>query len=74
MNSIQKKSSININGVAIPFMHKGQLNIYNEQQIKAAGGVDALSDVIHYEKPQSWPTMDLTDEEWNNLEQLLKED
>ena len=55
-------------------MQKGQLNIYNEQQIKAAGGVDALSDVIHYEKPQTWPTMDLTEEEWNNLERLLKED
>lgn len=74
MNTIQRKILITMNGVEMPLMQKRQLNIYKEQQIKVTGGVDALSNVINYEKPQSWLTLDLTDREWNNLEQLLKGD
>ncbi|MFN8347609.1 MAG: hypothetical protein U0X91_21575 [Spirosomataceae bacterium] len=74
MHSTHKKELLIINGVEIPLMQKGRLNIYNEQQIKAAGGVDALSNAINYKKPQNWPTMDFTEEEWNHLERLLKED
>ncbi len=60
-------------GVAIPKLKRGQLNIYNSSQIKAVG-TETFLELICEKEPIQPPDLGFSDEEWNEMEELLKED
>ena len=50
------------------------LNIYNADQINAAGGIEAFNKLIGNVKPIEAPNIEFTDEEWKEMERILKQD
>lgn len=53
----------------IQFNRGRQLNVYNSEQINAAGGIAAFSKLIGNDKPIEAPNIEFTNEEW---EEMLK--
>lgn len=62
-----------INGIEIPKMKATRLNIYNSTQIKAVG-IEAFLDLVSEKEPILPPDLGFTEEEWDEMEKLLKED
>jgi hypothetical protein len=62
-----------INGIEIPKMKATRLNIYNSTQIKAVG-IEAFLDLVCEKEPIAPPDLGFTEEEWDEMEKLLKED
>lgn len=58
----------------IRFKRGKQLNVYNSAQINAAGGIAAFSKLIGNDKPIEPPNIEFTDEEWKEIEKILKQD
>ena len=50
------------------------LNIYNSNQINAAGGIEAFSKLIGNDKPIEAPKILFTNEDWHEIERILKQD
>jgi hypothetical protein len=50
------------------------LNIYNADQINAAGGIEPFNRLIGNDKPIEVPKIEFTDEEWREIEKILKQD
>lgn len=50
------------------------LNVYNSDQINAAGGIEAFSKLIGNDKQIEVPKIQFTDEEWDEMEKILKQD
>ncbi|MBC7891154.1 MAG: hypothetical protein H7Y12_02990 [Sphingobacteriaceae bacterium] len=53
--------------IVIPPMQEGTLNVYNSEQIQAAGGLEAFNTLIGNDKPKIWPTIEFTDDEWKEM-------
>jgi hypothetical protein len=49
------------------------LNVYNADQINAAGGIVAFNELIGNDKPIEAPNIEFTDEEWKEMERILKQ-
>jgi hypothetical protein len=64
---IEKKSSI-------AFKKSHGLNVYNSDQINAAGGIEAFSKLIGNDKPIEPPKIEFTKEEWEEMDRILKRD
>jgi hypothetical protein len=50
------------------------LNLYNSDEINAAGGIKAFSKLIGNDKPIEVPKIEFTDEDWMEIEKILKQD
>jgi hypothetical protein len=50
------------------------LNVYNSDQINAAGGIEAFNKLIGNDKPIEVPKIEFTDAEWEEMEKILKQD
>ena len=68
---IQKKP---VDLTQIRFNRGRQLNVYNSAQINAAGGIAAFSKLIGNDKPIEAPNIEFTEEEWEEIEKILKQD
>jgi hypothetical protein len=64
---IEKKSTI-------IFKKTHGLNVYNSDQINAAGGIEAFNKLIGNDKPIEAPKIEFTDAEWEEMEKILKQD
>lgn len=62
-----------VNGITIPKLKRGQLNIYDSIQIKALG-VETFLDLVCEKETIQPPDLGFTDAEWDEMEKLLKED
>ena len=49
------------------------LNVYNSDQINAAGGIEAFNKLIGNDKPIEVPKIEFTNEEWEEMERILKQ-
>ena len=55
-------------------LKKGQeLNIYGSTQINGAGGIEAFNKLIENDKPIKVPKIEFTDQEWEEMEMILKQ-
>lgn len=66
--------AIVVNGIEIPRMKKGKLNIYNSKQINALGGIETFLDLIGSDKPIEIPAFDFSEKELLEMDELMKED
>jgi hypothetical protein len=66
--------TIVVDGIEIPRMKKGKLNIYNSKQINAVGGIESFLDIIGSDKPIEIPPFDFTEKEILEMDELMKED
>ena len=66
--------AIVVNGIEIPRMKKGKLNIYNSKQINALGGIETFLDLIGSDKPIEIPVFDFSEKELLEMDELMKED
>lgn len=62
-----------INGIEIPKMKATRLNIYNSTQIKTVG-IEVFLDLVCEKEPIAPPDLGFTEDEWDEMEKLLKED
>ncbi|MCU0446261.1 MAG: hypothetical protein MUE85_15245 [Microscillaceae bacterium] len=51
-----------------------QLNIYNPKEIMSVGGIEIFSKMIGNDKPIQIPSIEFTQEEWDEIERLLNID
>jgi hypothetical protein len=56
------------------FKKSNGLNVYNSDQINAAGGIEAFNKLIGNDKPIAAPKIEFTDAEWDEIEKILKQD
>jgi hypothetical protein len=64
-----------IKNVSITTIKKAHgLNVYNSDQINAAGGIEAFNKLIGNDKPIEVPKIEFTDAEWEEMEKILKQD
>jgi hypothetical protein len=64
--------AIIVNGIEIPRLKKGKLNIYNPKQINAVGGMESFLDLIGSGKPIEIPNFNFTEEELFEMDELMK--
>ncbi|MCX8491258.1 MAG: hypothetical protein ORN54_09350 [Cyclobacteriaceae bacterium] len=58
----------------VVFKKGHELNFYNSDQIKAAGGIEAFNKLIGNDKPIEVPKIEFTDTEGEEIEKILKQD
>lgn len=63
-----------IDSSAIPPIQKGKMNIYSPEQIRRAGGVENFLDLIALKEPIHIPDLGFTDDQWDEMEKLLRDD
>jgi hypothetical protein len=57
-----------------PFkMLSTQINVFSSKDINSVGGIEEFSKLIGNDKPIPVPTIEFSDEEWSQMEELLKE-
>ncbi|MCS6283748.1 MAG: hypothetical protein HUM72_24820 [Dolichospermum sp.] len=55
-------------------LKKGQeLNIYGSKQINGAGGIESFNKLIENDKSIKVPKIEFTDQEWEEMEMILKQ-
>ncbi|QHT65669.1 hypothetical protein GXP67_02800 [Rhodocytophaga rosea] len=50
------------------------LKIHSPDDVVKAGGADAYARQIGHIPAKEWPTIDFTDEEWAQIEEMMKND
>lgn len=58
----------------VVFKKGHELNVYNSDQINAAGGIEAFNKLIGNDKTIEAPKIEFTDAEWEEMEKLLRQD
>ncbi len=61
------KPKVIVKRIVIPPMQAGKLNVFNAEQIGAAGGIEAFSKLIGNETAKQWPVLDFSEEEWEAM-------
>ncbi|MCU0325371.1 MAG: hypothetical protein MUF45_08985 [Spirosomaceae bacterium] len=55
-------------------IQKGKLNIYSPEQIKRVGGIENFLDLVALKEPINIPDLGFTEEQWDEMEKLLRDD
>ena len=73
-NAIQETANAFIvNGIEIPRLQRGKLNIYKPELIKAIG-TEQFLDLVATKKTIEIPDFGFSQAEWNEMEKLLTND
>lgn len=62
-----------VNGIAVPKMKRGQMNVYDPALIKAIGA-DLFFQLVSPKKPVPIPDLGFSDAEWDDMENQLRHD
>ena len=62
-----------VNGLTVPKMKRGQLNVYDPALIKAIGA-EVFFDLVAPKAPLPIPDLGFTEAEWDEMERQLRND
>lgn len=62
-----KKPKVVTKRIVIPPLREGVLNVYNSEQIAAAGGLEAFNKLIGNDQPKQWPKIEFSSEQWDEM-------